>query len=86
LFLSKLKQISDVFIEEWTSRINLSSIARFYSVFAKFEYNFYLKSVNISKYLTALTRLRLSAHYLSVETGRWGNISLSDRLCNACQY
>lgn len=86
LFLSKLKQrISDVFIQEWTSRINLSSRARFYRVFAKFEYSFYLKNVNISKYLTALTRLRLSAHHLSVETGRWRNISLSDRLCSACQ-
>jgi hypothetical protein len=35
--------------------------------------------------MTALTRLRLSAHHLSVETGRWGNISLSDRSCHTCQ-
>ena len=32
----------------------------------------------------ASTRLRLSSHYLRVETGRWSRIPLEDRLCQ-CQ-
>lgn len=33
-------------------------------------------------YRIAYTRLRLQAHYLKVETGRWRNVDRRQRLCN----
>ena len=85
-FLSLLKQrITDVFKQDWTSRINNSSRARFFRVFATFEFSDYLKNVNIKKYMIALARFRVAAHRLKVETGRWNNTPISNRLCNSCQ-
>ena len=46
----------------------------------------YLAEVTNSKHRTALTRLRLSAHQLEIEAGRWGqHKSAEDRLCSLCQ-
>ena len=36
----------------------------FFRIFAKFEFSFYLKYINIRKYLTALFTFRLAAHHL----------------------
>ena len=47
----------------------------------------YLADVNNSKHQIALTRLRLSAHQLEIEAGRWGrhsDISAENRLCTLC--
>ena len=47
----------------------------------------YLADVNNSKHRIALTRLRLSAHQLEIEAGRWGrhsDTSVENRLCTLC--
>ena len=84
-FISIFKQrVNDTFIQQWYSRLENSTRASFYRVFANFELQPYLKCVNINKYKVALTKLRLSSHRLSVETGRWTNIPRENRRCLAC--
>ena len=48
----------------------------------------YLADVKNSKHRIALTKLRLSAHQLEIEAGRWGrhsDISAENRICTLCQ-
>lgn len=46
----------------------------------------YNKSTNIPEYARiACTRMRLSSHYLRIETGRWSRIPRENRLCNCGQ-
>ena len=78
------RRVKDTFIQHWHSRLENSTRASFYRVFANFELQAYLKCVNIKKYKIALTKLRLSSHRLSIETGRWTNIPRENRLCTAC--
>ena len=67
-FISVFKQrFSDVFIQNWHSRIEESSRAVFYRSFATFQFQPYLDKVNVSKYLNALSKLRMSSHRLEVE-------------------
>ena len=84
-FLSLFKQrLQDTFIQNWQSRINNSSRALFYRTIATFQFQPYLEKINISKFSTALSRLRVSSHRLSVESGRWvrpNSIPLSERKC-----
>ena len=44
----------------------------------------YLFKIRNFKYRQAVTRLRISAHRLPVETGRYKKISFSDRKCKHC--
>ena len=87
-FLSLFKQrLQDTFIQNWQSRINNSSRALFYRTIASFQFQPYLEKINISKFSTALSRLRVSSHRLSVESGRWvrpNSIPLSERKCILC--
>lgn len=66
---------------------NNSGILRFYSkFFGDFELQRYLK-LNISKDLRRmLTKLRISAHSLAIETGRYGTtkIPADQRFCKFC--
>ena len=84
-FISMFKQrLSDVFIQNWHSRIEQSSRAVFYMSFATFQFQPYLGKVNVSKYLNALSTLRMSSHRLEVEAGRWvkpNRIPLNERKC-----
>ena len=88
-FLSLVKQrLKDTFVQNWNSRLNDSSRARFYRNFNTFGYKFYLDIVTTEKFRYALTRLRLSSHRLEVETGRWAKpnaIPFENRLCSTCQ-
>ena len=86
--LSLFKQRSqDTFIQNWQSRINNSSRALFYRNIANFQFKPYLEKINISKFSIALSRLRVSSHRLSVETGRWvkpKSIPLGERKYISC--
>ena len=87
-FIYVFKQrLSDVFIQNWHSRIEESSRAVFYRTFATFQFQPYLDKVNVSKYLNALSKLRMSSHRLEVEAGRWvkpNRIPLNERKCFFC--
>ena len=49
-----------------------------------FQFEFFLNAVPILKHRQAVTRLRISAHKLPVECGRYKNIPYDLRLCNFC--
>jgi len=79
--------LNDNFIRNWNDRLNLTSRALFYKSIASFKLQPYL-SCNISKFRQSLSRLRVSAHRLMIECGRWAKpnpISFDQRTCNICQ-
>ena len=88
LFLSLVKQrINDQFIQNWNERLETSSRASFYRSIGIFQFQPYLNIVNLSQYRKCLSRLRLSSHRLSVETGRWHkpiSIPQNERKCIFC--
>ena len=71
-FISMFR-VKGTFIQHRHSRLENSTRASFYRVFANFELQAYLKFVSIEKYKVALTKLRVSSRRLSIETGRWTN-------------
>ena len=89
-FLTLLRQrVQDMFIQDWHSRLDLSSSASLYRNLSKksFLYKSYLDSITVVKFRIALTRLRTAAHRLLIETGRWVKpkpIALENRKCITC--
>ena len=87
-FLSIFKlRVKDVYIQDWHSRLENSTRARFYINVAKFQYQQYLDILKVEKYRNSLCKIRVSAHRLKVETGRWtkpNKTPLDDRICLIC--
>lgn len=81
-----LKQrLSDQFIQKWKGDINNSSRLSYYKNFkTTFELEPYLINITNDTLRKYLTRFRLSAHKLAIETGRHNNINLEDRICIFC--
>ena len=72
MFLAIFKQrLMDNYLQLWNSDLDHSSRARTYRLFCNFIYQPYLSFIKIEKYRIALTRLRVSAHSLEFEVGRW---------------
>ena len=71
------------FIQNWYSNVNESTRAKSYALYSNFQLQPYLNNINIDKFRIALSRLRLSAHRLEIETGRWRSpkIPIHDRKC-----
>ena len=88
LFLTMLRQrIKYQFIQGWAGEIQNSSRARFYRNITEFHFQPYLDIINIRKFRTAMTKLRVSSHRLEVETGRWTrpvSIPFDERKCHIC--
>ena len=60
------------FIDKWLRGINECNKLEFYSdIKSKFKIEPYLNLVENRSYKNALTRLRISAHSLHIETGRY---------------
>ena len=53
----------------------------------KSDMNFenYLEDIKNPQYRSAMTKLRISAHILHIETGRYTNTTLSSRTCPVCK-
>ena len=69
------------------TELNYSNSAITYRLYAKFDLQPYLIDVNVAKYRIALSRLRVSAHRLEIEAGRWHRpvaIERCDRKCISC--
>jgi hypothetical protein len=62
-------------------RNKLRSYRRFKT---NFGFEAYLDHVKIPKFRTALTRLRISAHRLMIEAGRYKKLKPEERLCTSC--
>ena len=75
------------YIPDWHSRLENSTRARFYINIAQFKYQKYLDVLKVEKYRNSLCKLRVSAHRLEIETGRWtkpNRTPLDDRICLIC--
>ena len=87
-FLAIFKiRVKDIYIQDWHSRLENSTRARFYINIAQFKYQKYLAILKVEKYRNSLCKLRVSAHRLEVETGRWtkpNRTPLDDRVCLIC--
>ena len=56
----------------------------FKKVKVNFNFEYYLSQVQDVKHRQAVTKLRISAHKLPVETGRYKNIPYNDPICKHC--
>ena len=87
-FLSLCKQrLTDQFVQTWQAEINDSTRADSYKLFSDFGFKSYLNVISITKFRTDLTRLRISAHRLNIEMGRWhkpSKIPRNERKCFIC--
>ena len=79
------QRILDMHKQTWYSNINNSTKLDFY---AKIKYNLelepYLDSIEDNRYRIALTRFRISAHDLAIETGRYTKTPKALRICINC--
>ncbi len=84
-FLSIFKQrVTDIFVQQWQSRINDSSRALFYKNVCEFKLQYYLKDITVMKFRTAFARLKVSSHRLAIESGRWNRTPVNNRICEVC--
>ena len=80
-------RIMDIAKQDWSSRLNNSSRARFYrAVKPDFGQSKYLEIVNVPSHRRALTKLLTSSHRLRCETGRWERpvVPYENRMCLVC--
>ena len=81
-----LKSVKSKFKDSWTSYINSSSKLEFYkSVKFTFAKESYLDQVPNYTDRANMTRLRISAHRLEIELGRYSNTSREKRICSWCK-
>lgn len=78
-------RIRDNHLQKWYSEINNSRKLETYALFKHdLELEKYLQLPIPIKYKTALAKFRISAHSLSIETGRYDNTPRENRLCRLC--
>ena len=78
-----------MFVYNWNTDVNDSTCAGCYVLYAYFMFPPYLSLINIEKVRVSLSRVRVSAHRLEIETGRWNkpaNVPLNERKCRTCLY
>jgi hypothetical protein len=76
-----------MFLQNWSCEMQNTTRGGSYSLYSSFKFQPYLNVVNVSKFRIALTRLRVSAHRLEVEAGRWHKpekIPFENRKCKHC--
>ena len=72
--------------QRWYASINNSGRLKAYCSFKHhLIWEKYLLTVKANKYRVALTKFRVSSHDLAIETGRYTNTELKDRICQNCQ-
>ena len=78
------RTLSDLYIQEWNEKANVSSKGKQYLLF-KDNLNFEKYLINVSKfYYSKIIKYRTGNHRLPVETGRWDDIPLNERNCKYC--
>ena len=80
--------LQNVFMRYWGEQFqpdkNGGKLRIFKKVKKRFEPEKYLFEITNFKHRQAVTKLRISAHKLTVETGRYNNTPYNDRLCRFC--
>ena len=82
-----IKRLTDQFHQTAFETINTSSKMKTLRMLKKVPgRESYLNEVTNSKHRCALTKLRLSAHRLEIETGRYNDTTEENRFCVICQF
>ena len=88
------KSMADILLQRLVDQYNQTAFCSFETssklkVFRQLKENpgieKYLNEIKISKHRIALTKLRLSAHSLEIEVGRYNKTEPKDRLCRYCK-
>jgi hypothetical protein len=75
---------NDQYLQTWRNNISQSSRGNTYELFKeKLNFENYFNIIP-EKLWTVIIKFRTSNHYLPIETGRWNNVLLEDRLCALC--
>lgn len=78
------QRLQDQYIQKWSSDINDSSKGQIYKIFKKnFNYENYINILPL-RLRKVFMKFRTSNHHLLVETGRWYNTPLNQRVCKLC--
>ena len=87
-FINSFKnRVQDEFLQEWFAYIgNSSKLLLYKEIKSHFGYESYLDNIVTKKYRSILTKIRLTAHNLKIETGRYARnpIERRERLCVFC--
>ena len=87
-FINSFKnRVQDEFLQEWFASIgNSSKLLLYKEIKSHFGYESYLDNIVTKKYRSILTKIRLTAHNLKIETGRYARnpIERRERLCVFC--
>ena len=84
IFLEYLKSCQLLFTLSTSYVVNNGKLRVYKNLKINFGCERYLYLVQNFKYRQAVTKLRISAHRLPVETGRYNNVPYNDRLCKHC--
>ena len=77
-------RLNDIYTQEWTAKLQLSSKGRNYSVFKQnLNFESYFTTLDRNVYLP-IVKFRTSNHKLPVEIGRWNNTPFGERKCLLC--
>ena len=80
------QRIIDIYKQSLITEISSSSKCFMYKhLIDHIDLQTYLKKPIYNQYKKCITRLRLSSHCLSIETGRYKNIPLDRRICPMCK-
>ena len=88
-FCHCLKNIlKERFVDYWKDNIqqsgNQGKLRTFKRLKINFEFEKYIAEIGNIKHRQAITKLRISAHRLPVETGRYCNVPYDERICQHC--
>ena len=87
---STLKKIESTLKSMYEKRFfeRIHNSKRLNYLYTKLKLNYseesYLSSITYHKYRSAITRLRISAHFLPIETGRYEGTPREKRVCPLC--
>ena len=88
LFVATFKQrVKDVFVQKWSSSIqNSNKLLLYKELKSNFGYEEYLSCIVSKQNRCFLTKLRISAHSLKIETGRYARERTEriERICVFC--
>ena len=74
------------FVESWRSKIECSRKLTFYKeVKSAFTWEPYLDHASTFDDIRSTAQIRCSSHKLSIETGRYNNTSIENRICIYCE-
>ena len=86
LFRIIKSRIYDIYKQECLNQIKDSSKGYLYQyVCNDFNLQSYLRKPINSNYIKELTKIRLAAHNLNIESGRYTNVDREERICTLCE-